>query len=224
MKTKATSYLLAMLAIGTIVASADPGPLAKYHNDIAAILTEERLRHVVDPGSEDVEVRIEKEGNSPNVTWLWPSDRVTVTDLGFTNIETPASNQLGVSQYRLLTDAEFGPKTGKGYIEANYRSIDAEEMAEIQQRMQAALQERVEKGELTAEQAAIAGGVGDSVAGNDRLVETIDGIGDACRWVPKGSTLVLGLGDVFIAIHSSISADEQENRAAAIRLAKLLAP
>lgn len=218
----ATICTIAFLAVGNTQVAANPGPLEKYQKDIKSILTEDRLRQVVDPGSNDVNVARQESGDSLSVSWTWPSDRMLVTDLGFTKIETSESNQLSVSQFRLLTNAQHGPKNGKDYVERNYRSVSAEEMEQIQKNMQAALQERVEKGEITAEQAKIAGGVGGTVSGKERLVESIDGIGDACRWVQNDSTLVLGVGDVFLAVYSKISADDAINRDAAIKLAKLI--
>jgi len=196
--------------------------LAKFENNLKALVTEERVRQVVDPGEAELQMDDSTSGRDSSLMWSWPSDRVTVTDLGFTKIETPDSNQFGISQFRSLAKADSGPKTGKEYVEQNYRSISPEEMQRAHENMKLALEERVKKGEITAEQAELAGGLGGAVTGSERVVETIDGIADACRWVAKDNTLAIGTGDVFFSIHAKISDESAENRAAAIKFAKLI--
>jgi hypothetical protein len=196
--------------------------LAKHEGNLAGLLTRERLESLVDLGGQEPQQEVRNDGPLPTVAWSWPSDRVSTLDVGGQKMEFPDSNQLGIAEFRLLDKAAHGEKDGKTYVERNYRAISAEEMAAMQERMQQALEKRVADGEITAEQARLAGGLGGSLAGKERLVEEIEGVGDACRWVAADSSLVVGHRNVFLRIHSKISADSSLNRDKAVELARLI--
>lgn len=196
--------------------------MAKHHDDPQSFLPESLLRQVVDPGDLELTVEVNTSGPDRRVIWSWPGDRIHITDLGFTTIETPKANQLGIQSFLLLSNARHGPKTGREYVERNHRSISAEEMATINERMQAALQERVDSGELTAEQARIAGGLGGEISGQERLAEVVEDLGDLCHWLPDDSLLAIGVGDVFLGIRADLSEDSTVNKETAVKLARLL--
>lgn len=196
--------------------------LAKYDTRIGEILPLNVLSEVVDLQGASPEMKVTDTRSMKGVSWSWPSDRQRIMEMMGTQIEIPVDNQLSLSHFRRLDNAEFGPKDGKTYVEANYRSISKEEMADIQTRMREQIQERVRRGELTEEQARLAGGMGGDLMGEERIVESIEGVGDAARWIEKDRTLAVGHRNVAFTVFADISADAGENRATAIALAQRL--
>jgi len=196
--------------------------LAKYASKLDGMLTEKRLREVVDPGDKEVKSSVTDMGGLKSISWSWDSERTRKMQMGAMEMELPVSNQVSVSGIRVLDGQKHGPKDGKSYVEQNYRSISKEEMQRIHEQMARSIQERVDKGEITAEQAKLAGGLGEGLAGDERVVETIDGVGDACRWVAKDRTLAVGHGNVFFSLFVDVSADVEVNREKALVLAKLI--
>jgi len=196
--------------------------LAKFDTRIGEILPLNVLSDVVDLQGATPEMKVTDTRSMKGVSWSWPSDRQRIMEMMGTQIEIPVDNQLSLSHFRRLDNAEFGPKDGKTYVETNYRSISKEEMADIQSRMREQIQERVRRGEITEEQAKLAGGMSGDLMGQERIVETIDGIGDAARWIEKDRTLAVGHRNVAFTIFADISADAGENRAAAIAVAQRL--
>lgn len=206
-------------------ASNSNGPkscLSRYHSQIADILTKERLLSSFDPGTAELKQEVHTGKLILGISWTWPSDRIREMNIAGQTISVPIDNEVSVSQFKLLDQEKFGPKDSKSYVEANYRSISAEEMATITANMDAQLQKRVEKGEITAEQAKLAGGMGSGLMGKERVVETIDGVGDACRWTATDKTLAVGHRNVFFSLLVNVSSDANLNRDKAIALAKAI--
>jgi len=196
--------------------------LVKYDGRITDLLPLERVKTIIDIGTADPKQESHTGSSMKSVSWSWDSDRQREMNIAGQTISVPMSNQVSVSQFKLVDQEEFGPKDAKSYVEANYRSISTEEMASIQARMKEQIQKRVEKGELTAEQAALAGGMGEGLVGKERVVDTIDGVGDACRWTATDKTLAVGHRNVFFALFVDIAADNDLNRDKAVELAKLI--
>ncbi len=196
--------------------------LAKYDNNIGDVLTKERLAGLVDISGVEPKQEIMPKGMVKNVTWSWPSDRIRIITIGGNEMEVPVQNTVRVSSLKVLDNEKYGPKDGKTYVEQNYRSISEEEMKEIEANMQKSLDEKVKKGELTEEQAKMAGGLGGGLMGKERIVETIENVGDACRWTASDNLLAVGHRNVFFSITVDVSADSAVNREKAIALAKTI--
>jgi hypothetical protein len=204
-------------------ASGDPvkkSCLNAYTSKLADLLTRDRVDALF--GTKDLELKQDlSESRSTNsISWSWGSDRTRKIQVGANAMEFPHDNQVSISNMQNLSQQEYGPKNGKDYVEANYRSISKEEMAAAQQRMQEQIQSRVEKGELTAEQAKLAGGLGGDIMGKERIVETIEDLGDAARWTASDNTLAVGHGDLYFTLFVDISDDKTQNRNQAIALAQ----
>lgn len=204
-------------------ASSAPGAkscLAAYETKLGDMLKRDRLDALFGTKDADAKPNLTDAASLKSYAWSWPSDRTRKVKVGPTEMEFPHDNQVSVSQFKALAKAEFGPKDGKAYVERNHRSISPEEMAAAQERMKEQLRLRVEKGELTQEQANMAGGLGGDLMGGERVVETIEGVGDAARWTARDKTLAVGHGDVFFALYVDVSEDTAVNRDKAIALAK----
>lgn len=196
--------------------------LSAYEDRLAELLTLDRVRAIADITGGEPQQQVESSAFLKSVAWTWDSDRKREVTAAGQTMTLPVSNQVAISQFKRLDREESGPQLGKSYVEANFRSVTAEEMAAVQARLQAQLQKRVEKGELTAEQARLAGGMGSGFLGKERVVETIEGVGDACRWVAADNTLAVGHRNVFLALHVDLAAEASVNRDKAVALAQLL--
>lgn len=196
--------------------------LSQYDDKIADILPLELVKAAFDLGSAEPEQKVQDHPSLKGVSWSWDSDRTRDMNMGGQTIPLPVSNQVSISQFKLLDQAEFGPKDAKTYVESNFRSISAEEMSRIQAQMQEQIQKRVEKGEMTAEQAKLAGGMSEGFMGTERVVDTIEGVGDACRWTAKDKTLAIGHRNVFFTLYVDVTQDNDVNRDKAIEVAKAI--
>lgn len=196
--------------------------LAKFESDIAAILPLEVLAEVVDFGGETPEAEVMNFRSNKGVSWSWKGGRTRSVQVMGQTMDLPVDDQLAVTYFKVLDKAEYGPKDGKTYVEQNYRSISKEEMARIQEGMKAQLQAKVEKGELTQEQADLAGGMGGGFMGKERIVEAVEGVGDAARWTAVDRTLAVGHRNVSFLVYADLSADEGVNRDTAVALARRL--
>jgi len=196
--------------------------LAKFETRIGEILPLAILQEIVQLQGVTPELKVTYTRSLKVASWSWPSERTRSMQIAGTTMEFPVDNQVSLSHFRRLDNQEFGPKDGKTYVEQNYRSISKEEMAGIQARMQEQIQERVRKGELTEEQARLAGGMGGDLMGSERIVESIEGVGDAARWVEKDNTLAVGHRNIAFTVYVDISSGAGVNRATAIDLARRL--
>jgi hypothetical protein len=193
--------------------------LSAYEAKLADLLKRDRVNALF--GTKEVELKQSfSEGRSKSVSWSWGSERTRSIQVGANAVDFPHSNQVSISNFKVLGSEERGPLNGIDYVEANYRSISKEEMAAAQQRLQEQIQKRVEKGEITEEQAKLAGGLGGSIMGKERVVEPIEGVGDIARWVASDNTLAIGHGDVFFALYVDVSDDKTVNRDKAVALGK----
>lgn len=207
---------------GTPAFSGPKSCLSQYDEKIADLLPLERVRGVLDLGSAEPEQKVQNHPSLKGVSWSWDSDRTREMTVGGQTLTLPVSNQVSISQFKLLDQEKHGPKDAKTYVENNFRSISAEEMTRIQAQMQEQIQKRVEKGEMTAEQAKLAGGMGEGFMGTERVVDTIEGVGDACRWTAKDKTLAVGHRNVFFTIYVDVNQDNDVNRDKAVELAKAI--
>ena len=207
---------------GAVEASVSLSGLSAFEDRLADLLTLERVRAVADTAGSEPQQQVEASGLLKSVSWSWDSERKREMSVSGQTFTLPVSNQVAISQFQRLDRQESGPQLGKSFVETHYRSVSAEEMAAVQARLQEQLQKRVEKGELTAEQAKLAGGMGSGLLGKERVVESIEGIGDACRWVAADNTLAVGHRNVFFALHVDLSAEAAVNRDKAVALAKLI--
>jgi len=225
MRTHPFHTLVPLFFVAAMIpASAQTSCLAKFQGKPAELLTVERVAKAADFGGKETKTDTQADSNPKytSASVSWPSGRVSVTDLGFTKIETPQDNIISLSGPAVVDKENDFAANGREYIEKNYRSVSPEEMAAMQERMKASLEERVAKGELTREQADLAGGVGGAVAGKERVVESIDGLGDAARWVGNDRALVVAHRDVWFRLSVNVSDDAAVNRETAIAVAKVL--
>lgn len=201
-------------------ASTAKSGLAVYDSKLPDLLKRERLDAIFATSEVEAEFDQTAMRSVNRVSWSWPSDRVRKLEVGGNTLEVPRPNQVEISNFKVLSDAKRGPKDGKTYVERTYRSISAEEMEAIQAKMNEQIQKRVADGEITEEQAKLAGGLSGGFMGKERKVESIEGIGDIARWTEVDRTLAVGHGEVFFVLSIDVSDDSAVNREKAIALAK----
>lgn len=201
-------------------ASVAKSGLADFVSKLPDLLKRDRLDAIFETSGVEAEFEQTSMRSVNSVSWSWPGDRVRKITVGANSMEVPRPNQVAITNFKVLSDSEHGPKDGKTYVERTYRSISAEEMAATQERMKEQLQKKVEKGEITQEQAQLAGGLGGGIMGKERKVESIEGVGDVARWTESDRSLAVGHGDVFFQLTVDISDDSAINRDKAIALAK----
>lgn len=196
--------------------------LVRYDKDIGSILSKERLGTVIDLAGIEAEQKIVTVGKMRVAQWTWPSDRKMKMKMAGQEVEYAVENTVAVNQFEILGEEGSYAKDGKSYVENTYRSISKEEMAKVAENMKRIMEDKVKKGEITEEQAKLAGGIGGGFMGKERVVETIEDVADACRWVATDNTLAVGHKNVFFTLVVDISADSAVNRGKAIELAKVI--
>jgi hypothetical protein len=196
--------------------------LAAYETRIGDLLPLEMLSEAVDLEGITPEVDVVNTERIKNVAWSWPGSRTREMDLAGQRMTLPVDNQIVLSGYKRLDNNEHGPKDAATYVAQTYRSISKEQMAALQARMKEQLQEQAARGEITEEQARLAGGMGGGIMGNERIVETVEGVGDAARWTPRDRTLAVGHRNVVFTLLVDISEDQDLNRSTAVSLAQAI--
>ena len=210
------------IAAAVLPASAQTSCLAKYQGKPSEVLTPAFVGKVIDLSGKETTASAHDARNPrfASASLNWPSDRKLVKDLGFTKVEVPQDNTVTLGGPAVVNPEKDRVANAREYIERNYRSISAEEMAEMQKAMKAALEERVAKGEITREQADLAAGIGGGLAGKERIVESIDNLGDGARWIANDLELVVAHRDTWFRVQVNVSEDVAVNRDSAIAVAK----
>jgi hypothetical protein len=203
--------------------SANSALVAKFKS-LPSLITVDQVRDTLGLGPIEIEYsdrsNIFDDPRNIGMTFSWAGDRVLITDLGFTKIETPKSNRIELDNFRVVESWTDRADSGLEYLERNVRSVSAEEMAQAQANMANALAARVERGEMTAEQARIAGGMGSTLAANPIIVEIFEDIADQARWNVRDRTLWVAHKNVIFSVQADISDDNETNRDAAVAIAR----
>lgn len=179
--------------------------VADYADAPCELLTPDLVRAQFPDAPPDVEGR----SLMPDMcNYRWPSDRVSQRTFQGQTIESEETNDVGLNH---IDTYKYDPpeRFRTAYLREN-RGRD-----------QAMLEEHAEQEGLDEAERETAEDIVESAAGSMRF-EPIDGIGDMASWGGPGGggTLYVLDGDTKFEIASSVSADESENREAAIRLAR----
>ncbi|GHB26247.1 hypothetical protein [Mongoliitalea lutea] len=144
-----------------------------------------------------------------SVSYGWTNGRKLITDLGFTTIETDKSDMVSLSWVSTMSPENF---------KAMYREITDEDI----QNAQAAMEQRVNEGNLDPEAKKLAMEMAAGFMERDNTREWIDGVGDMAVWIPADKSLKVFNQGLTFSLFADISDDNAINRAAAIDISKLI--
>ncbi|PHI19089.1 hypothetical protein CEQ90_14325 [Lewinellaceae bacterium SD302] len=147
-------------------------------------------------------------------------DRMVTVKAGTMSMEVPATLTISLNGVREMKGDALSR------FKNEYRTLTEKETERVQTEMKAALAEKVKRGEITEEQAEMAGSFGGAI-GKARYAP-VDGLGDHAVWgnaLPdrepesSGSLYVLS-GNTTFAVNVDLTTTKEEARAAAIEIAR----
>lgn len=113
------------------------------------------------------------------LTYTWDRGRTRPMKVATMTVEVPDLDRLELGGIQEISKDNF---------EFQYRVLTEEEKETAKHQMKSSLQDRVAKGEITQEQADLAGGMGEGLMG-DQLREIVTGVGEAATWMPEEEKL-----------------------------------
>jgi len=140
------------------------------------------------------------------VSYSWKGDRVLVTDLGFTKIETPKDDRVSLSWVKVSDLKTFQHNT-KQPTEEDYK------------RLETAMDDKVKSEGMSKESAEIAKGLASGFSANIKR-EPVSGIGEAAVWESNSGILYVYQKGISFQINSDVSKDMDRNKEVAIACAK----
>jgi hypothetical protein len=141
-----------------------------------------------------------------SVSYAWKGDRMLVTDLGFTKIETPKDDRVSLSWVQASDLKTF---------QANTRQPTEEDY----KRLEAAMDDKVKSDGMSKESAELAKDLASGFSGNIKR-EPVSGVGEAAVWESNSGILYVFQKGISFQISSDVSADMELNKKVAIECAK----
>lgn len=138
------------------------------------------------------------------------------------SMEVPAEYTISLNSINSYDDAS----KARERFAREYKTLTPEESKRMREQMEAALQDKVEAGELTQEQADLSKGFGKAIGKS--VWVAVDGIGDLAVWgnalpdkeSPTSGTLAVLVGDTQFSLNVDLLDSKDASKQAAIELAK----
>ena len=183
-----------------------------YEGKLNELLTLEMAAKTMGFPAEDADVDYNTTMSNPSfhaINYTWDRGRTRPMTVANMTIQVPDLDRLELSGIQEISKNEF---------EFQYRVLTPEEIQESNQLMKDALQDRVTKGEITQEQADLAGGLGDGLVGN-QIREIVSNVGQAATWMPEDGSLYVYEGGLMFRLTINQGEDAQILKEKLIKLA-----
>lgn len=183
-----------------------------YEGKLNELLTLEMAAKTMGFPAEDADVDYNTTMSNPSfhaINYTWDRGRTRPMTVANMTIQVPDLDRLELSGIQEISKNEF---------EFQYRVLTPEEIQESNQLMKDALQDRVTKGEITQEQADLAGGLGDGLVGN-QIREIVSNVGQAATWMPEDGSLYVYQGGLMFRLTINQGEDAQILKEKLIKLA-----
>jgi hypothetical protein len=182
--------------------------VADYADSPCSLLTAELARREFPQAPADLEPEV-----AGSVCELsWESERTRQMDVGSRTMEVPDDDQLSlgwIETYQERPAEQFR----RAYLPTQ------EEMERGAEMMQEEFEERAEERGLSESQEEAGQELGEAVASGNRF-EPVDAVGDQASWNARFNELNVLQGNAKFRVAARVSASEEENRQAAVDLAK----
>lgn len=183
-----------------------------YEGKLNELLTLEMASNTMGFPAEEADVDYNTTLSNPSfhaLNYTWDRGRTRPMTVANMTVQVPDLDRLELSGIQEISQKDF---------EFQYRVLTQEEVQQSNQLMKDALQERVSKGEITQEQADLAGGLGEGLAGNQTR-EIVSDVGQAATWMPEEGSLYVYQDGLMFRLTINQAADSQELRQKLIKLA-----
>ncbi|GAB2775947.1 hypothetical protein GCM10027275_18870 [Rhabdobacter roseus] len=157
--------------------------------------------------------------NYQQAIYTWPSERIRKLKIGDRTMEVPSHNRLGVgdiSQYKPDQNA-------LNIFKSSYRTLTEEEKVKAREAMQEGLEKHTkDDGKKLSDTEKKAGNTLGGSLTDMAQFDSFEGIGDAAAWDAMDRALIVLKGRTVFRIYADVSADPQENKALAKKLAEVV--
>ena len=153
-----------------------------YEGKLNELLTQEMAANTMGFPAQEADVDYNTTLSNPSfhaLNYTWDRGRTRPMTVGNMTVQVPDLDRLELSGIQKISKKDF---------EFQYRVLSPEEVQQSNQLMKDALQDRVSKGEITQDQADLAGGLGAGLAGNQTR-EQVTEVGEAATWMPEDGSL-----------------------------------
>jgi len=193
----------------------------KLGQDLKSAISVEKIQTLLSVDSE-IKTKILDHKSYGSVTFTWPSDRKEILKLGNSEVAKAVSNQVRINnptQIKL-----YGLADVRAAFDRQYQEVTPEQMKEAAKAIQD------QKAKMDREKGVVSGKVekrveksvmsGIAGAALKQQYESVAGLGDAAKWEKSGRMLVILDGDQILSIGCDVSAESDECRDAAVKIAK----
>lgn len=183
-----------------------------YEGKLDELLTLEMAARTMGFPAEEADVDYNTTLSNPSfhaLNFTWDRGRTRPMTVANMTVQVPDLDRLELSGIQEISQKDF---------EFQYRVLTQEEVQESNQLMKDALQDRVSKGEITQEQADLAGGLGEGLVGNQTR-EIVSDVGQAATWMPGEGTLFVFQDGLMFRLSINQAADSRELKQKLITLA-----
>ncbi len=184
-----------------------------YEGKLNELLTLEMAANTMGFPADDADVDYNITLSNPSfhaLNYTWDRGRTRPMTVANMTIEVPDLDRLELSGIQEISKKDF---------EFQYRVLTPEEVQQSNQLMKDALQDRVAKGEITQDQADLAGGLGEGLAGNQTR-ETVSVVGQAATWMPEEGSLYVYQDGLMFRLTINQGEDEAILKQKLIKLAE----
>jgi len=145
-----------------------------------------------------------------SLAYTWDRGRTKVMKVGTMSVDVPELDYVQLEGLVGISKKDF---------EYNNRQLTEEDLKNIDQAMNAKMDEKVADGTVTKEQGDMAGDMAQGFLG-DLTREPVSGVGEVAVWMPGHSLLTVYEDGVTFGLRINLSGDVADRKAKAITLAK----
>lgn len=172
-----------------------------YEGKLDQLLTLEMAASTMGLPATEADMDYNKTLSNPSfhaLNFTWDRGRTRPMTVANMTVQVPDLDRLELSGIQEISKSDF---------EYQYRIMTPAEIQEMELQMKQALQDRVSKGEITQEQADLAGGMSEGLMGNQTR-EMVSGVGEAATWMPEDGSLYVFQGGLMFRL--TINQGEEE--------------
>lgn len=171
-----------------------------YEGKLNELLTLEMAAQTMGFPAEEADIDYNTAMANPSfhsLNYTWDRGRTRPMTVANMTVQVPDLDRLELSGIQEISRDDF---------QFQYRVLTPQEIEQSNQLMKDALQERVEKGEISQEQASLAGELGQGLAGN-QVREVLTEVGESATWMPEDGALYVYQGGLMFRL--SIDQDQK---------------
>ncbi|MFN3997944.1 hypothetical protein [Algoriphagus sp.] len=186
--------------------------LDKYTGKLDELLTVQMAAKITGYNAEEA-IENYNQNISPkyhSIAYTWDQGRTRMMSVGAMNLEVPVMELVQLDGLALISKQDF---------EYMNRELTEEDLKNLDQAMNAKMEEKVADGTLSKDQSKMAGDLGKGMMG-DLSREKVSGVGELAVWMPGQNSLSVYENGVTFIVRVNLNGDMETSKSKAGILAK----